>query len=406
MNFTINRAFHVSPFNDRKGIYKVFCKNPKSGYLDMRLVMYTDPSHPDDVSSENVTYKNNTPIQRYRKKSVATASGHSYSLNLLSVIYAIMTFPLEILLAMPRILKEAYKLHYYKNLGIYRPIPIEGTVVKLDPNFIDSQKAWDCNDLPALIDLLFNHFSIIEDDLKDKCDNSIHRDNKQRLNSYESKTAMIRRWYWKKILDYENSQEFDEILHSLWPAEDVDQDFITIKNNENKLLALFGYTHLYLLTIPSNNSIKYLQPLISHRLHLLPFPPRYIPYEGKEPIVHLIDRFVFLDNYSTFKKRWEWEKIKYLLMVGLMACEYRTDVKFWKLTTRFIDGPNGNPFLGEKWLWEGVIKLLKSKKDYEKEFCKIDNKEKKEKENRTFLEGWDVVYEKKGNIFRFLNVNF
>ncbi|KAF0517369.1 DUF1365 domain-containing protein [Gigaspora margarita] len=260
---------------------------------------------------ENVTYKNNTPMQRYRKKLVVTASGHSYSLNLLSVIYAIMTYLLEIFLTMPCIL-------YYKNLGIYhRPIPIVGTVVKLDPNFIDSkfryaqeiitkylfyfvskhtsiihiiihlpdpnlppiqiypdnynehalqnikhikislhnysffinlliinqnlyralligyfEKAWDCDDLPALIDLLFNHSCIIEDDLKDKCDNLIHRDNKQRLYSYESKTAMIKRWYWKKILGDENSgdiklkQEFDEMLHSLWPAEGVDQYFI------------------------------------------------------------------------------------------------------------------------------------------------------------------------------------
>ncbi|CAG8665632.1 7364_t:CDS:2 [Dentiscutata erythropus] len=402
MSFTIKRAFHVSPFNDRKGIYKAFCKDPKSGYLDMRLVMYTDPSHSDDVSSDNITYKSNTPIQRFRKKLVATASGHSYSLNLISVIYAIMTYPLEIFLTMPRILKEAYKLHYYKNLGIYhRPIPVEGTVVKLDPNFIDRyaqeiitkylfylvskhtsiinitihlpdpnippiqiypdnyngdlqnikhikislhnysfftnllinqnfyralligyfEKAWDCNDLPSLIDLFFNHPNIIEDDLKDKHDNSIHRDNKQRLSFYESKTAMIRRWYWKKLLNDENTggikskQEFDEMLHSLWPAEGVDQDFIAsiaqndvcfdlrlkaiinshkniaiafrdllIKNNENKILALFGYTHLYLLTIPSNNSIKHLQPLISHQLHLLPFPPRYIPYEGWEVV--------------------------------------------------------------------------------------------------------------------------
>ncbi|RIB22149.1 hypothetical protein C2G38_2174656 [Gigaspora rosea] len=127
----------ISPFNDQKGIYKAFCKGPKSGYLDMRLVMYTNPSHPDDVSSENFTYKNNTPIQRSRKKL--------------------------------------------------------GTVVKLDLNFIDSyqnlyralliryfEKAWDCDDLPALIDLLFNYSIIIEDDLKDKCNNLIHRDNKQR----------------------------------------------------------------------------------------------------------------------------------------------------------------------------------------------------------------------------------
>jgi len=68
MSFTMNRAFHISPFNDRKGIYKVFCKDPKSGYLDIRIVMYTEPSHPDDVSSEKVTYQNNMPIQRFRKK--------------------------------------------------------------------------------------------------------------------------------------------------------------------------------------------------------------------------------------------------------------------------------------------------------------------------------------------------
>ncbi|RIB22158.1 hypothetical protein C2G38_2174669 [Gigaspora rosea] len=231
---------------------------------------------------ENVTYKNNTPIQRSRKKLVATASGHSYYLNLLCIIYAIMTYPLEILIIMPRILKvlkEAFKLHYYKNLGIYhRPIPIEGTVVKLDPNFIDSyaqeiitkylfylvskhtsiihiiihlpdpnippiqiypnynehafqnikhikvslhnysfftnllikqnlyralliryfEKAWDCDDLPALIDLLFNYSIIFEDDFKGQ------------MNSGSIKST----------------QGFDERLHSLLPAVGVDQAFI------------------------------------------------------------------------------------------------------------------------------------------------------------------------------------
>ncbi|RIB20037.1 hypothetical protein C2G38_2180352 [Gigaspora rosea] len=131
-----------------------------------------------------------------------------------------------------------------------------------------------------------------------------------------------------------------------------DDDYLDCVKKHDLTEALFGYSHLYLLIIPSNDSFKPLQPLISHQLHLLPFPPRYIPYEGGK-------------------------KIKYLLMVGLMACAYRTDFKFWQLTTRFIDGPNGNPFLDEKWLWEGVIKLLKSEKDYEKEFCMKKRKKKK-----------------------------
>ncbi|RIB22142.1 hypothetical protein C2G38_2174641 [Gigaspora rosea] len=261
-------------------------EDPKSGYLDMRLVMYTDPSHPDDVLAK-------------------------------IVIYAIMTYPLEIFLTMPRILKEAYKLHYCKNLGIYhRPIPIEGThtsmihiifPIQIYPdnynynehalqnikhikislhNFTNLlinqnlyralligyfEKAWDCDDLPALIDLLFNYSNIIEDD------------------KYDENSGDIRL-----------KQGFDEMLHSLWPAEGVDQDFIAsiaqndisshknieialrdllIKNNENKIFALFGYTHLYLLTIPSNNSIKHRQPLISDQL-----PSRHIPYEDGKKI--------------------------------------------------------------------------------------------------------------------------
>ncbi|CAG8519881.1 12455_t:CDS:2, partial [Racocetra fulgida] len=80
-----------------------------------------------------------------------------------------------------------------------------------------------------------------------------------------------------------------------------------------------------------------------------------------------------------------------------MACAYKADSIVWKLTTRFIDGPSGNPFLSEKWLWEGVIDLLKGEEDYEKEFCKVEEitELKKEKKDKNFLEGWEVVYERK-----------
>ncbi|RIB23857.1 hypothetical protein C2G38_2170095 [Gigaspora rosea] len=73
-SFTINRACHVQYhlLMIKKAYIKHSEKVLNPGYLDMRLVMYTNSSHPDDVSSENVTYKNNTPIQRSRKKLVAT----------------------------------------------------------------------------------------------------------------------------------------------------------------------------------------------------------------------------------------------------------------------------------------------------------------------------------------------
>ncbi|RIB22152.1 hypothetical protein C2G38_2174660 [Gigaspora rosea] len=246
MSFTINRAFHVSSFNDRKGIYKAFCKDPR--YLYMRLVMYTDSSHPDDISSENVTYKNNTPIQRSRKKLVATASGHLYPLNLLSVIYAIMTYSLEIFLTMPRILKKSYKLHYYKNLGIYhRPIPIEGTVVVLEKNLDDENSG-----------------------------------------------------------GIKSKQEFDEMLHSHWSAEGVDQAFIA--------------------SIAQN------------------------------------------DDYFDLR-------LKAIIIIQYLKKGEKNEI--------FING--------EKWLWEGVIKLIKCEKNYKKEICKINDEEKK----GNILEGWDVAYERK-----------
>src|ERR1043166_1227825 len=119
MSFTLKRSFHVSPFNDRLGIYKAFCKDPTSGYLDMRIVMYAEQDDDTNSSSES----NNTNKLRFRKKMVATASGPSYILSMNSLLYAIITYPFDIFLTFPRILKEAYKLHYNKKLGVYhRPV--------------------------------------------------------------------------------------------------------------------------------------------------------------------------------------------------------------------------------------------------------------------------------------------
>src|SRR6185369_741149 len=55
MGFIVKRSFHVSPFNDRKGIYKAFCKDPRpSGYLNIKLVMYA----PYSDSEKTYIYKN------------------------------------------------------------------------------------------------------------------------------------------------------------------------------------------------------------------------------------------------------------------------------------------------------------------------------------------------------------
>ncbi|CAG8657778.1 7074_t:CDS:2, partial [Acaulospora colombiana] len=497
MSFTVKRAFHVSPFNDRKGTYRIYCKDPASGYLNLRFVMHTDSSRGGIVPG--------------KKKFVATARGHSYILNRLSVLYALLTYPTEIFLTMPRILKEAYKLHYYKNLGIYhKPVPIEGTIVKLEPNSFDLwppvklqsnpnepfspffhnskhiiltlhnytfftnflinqipyralilgyfEKAWDCNNLPLLIHFLFNLSRRVD---YNNGINTIHRDYKLKLSKYETITAMLRRRYWRKVLRDEESGglkskvEFDKILQSLWPPKGVDHDFVAsvmqgdvcydlridgetnshenvaiairdllAMDSEGKIVALFGYTHLYLLTIPSNNSIRHLSPVISNKLHLLPFPPRYIPYENKEPILHPIDQFLFSSSYAASdiiistdkecddevialtatiasKVTKTLEKLKYIWMILSMTNMYRLDSRFWQMTTGFVGGPSGNPFLSEKWLWEGVIDILKNGGNYREETRNarmrkrdFEQGEKVNERDENLFEGWEVVYER------------
>ncbi|RIB22146.1 hypothetical protein C2G38_2174648 [Gigaspora rosea] len=133
-----------------------------------------------------------------------------------------MTYPLEIFLIMSRtgpdpnippfqIYPDNFNEHAFQNI-----------------KHIKFEIAWDCEDLPALIDLFFNHSSIIEDDLNDKCDNLIHR--------------MI------VILEVLNqNKNLMKMLHSLWPAEGVDQAFIaSIAQNDDS-----NNNKLELMTLPS-----------------------------------------------------------------------------------------------------------------------------------------------------------
>ncbi|CAG8448838.1 5129_t:CDS:2 [Funneliformis caledonium] len=532
MSFTMKRSFHVSPFNDRLGIYKAFCKDPKSGYLDMRIVMYADPSLSDHkyLPSENIIPSKS----QFKKKMVATASGPSYALTMKSLLYAILTYPFEIFLTFPRILKEAYTLHYNKTLGVYhRPIPVDDTVVKLEPNSIDLytfvfnflerevgyaqkiitsylghlvdnvdnsfrsthitinlpdkkkspiiirpsnllstmilpysnhiiinlhnysfftnflinqnlyralligyfEKSWDCNELELLLNMIFNNKSCEEKE-------PLHRDHKTSLSNFENRISKLRRWYWKKLFkDPESSgerakKEFDQLLQNMWPPTGVKEDFIativqnnvcfdirlnaTVSvalrdllaiNNEGSIIALFCYTHLYMLspiTYPLSTTISKIAPIIESKLHLLPFPPRYLPYENKEPLKHPIDRFVYSSNLFT-----DQDKLKYTWMMLLMVLGYKNDAGLWQIFTGFVEGPRGNPYFAEKWLWEGIVDLLKryerNEEDEEEEQwveCDSDiesvksisvyssNEKTDYNTKKNTFDGWELVYER------------
>ncbi|KAJ3175259.1 hypothetical protein HDU87_006341 [Geranomyces variabilis] len=112
---TLNRAFHVSPFNNRSGIYEAHFKDPADGSLDVLLNIKryqqvsttASASDPSDSKLEALWL-------------TARVSGPSRPLTSRTCIYLALSYPLNAFLTVPRILKEAYKLAYDKRLKVYQ----------------------------------------------------------------------------------------------------------------------------------------------------------------------------------------------------------------------------------------------------------------------------------------------
>ncbi|KIJ41082.1 hypothetical protein M422DRAFT_31957 [Sphaerobolus stellatus SS14] len=109
-----SRQFHVSPFNDRSGFYKCQIIPPPGPPNDDGFPM---PPRP--------VVKLTLLTSSHEKKLIAiqraTNSTHLSSWSLLSTL---VRSPFGLLLALPRILYQAYILHYKKQLHVYqRPEP-------------------------------------------------------------------------------------------------------------------------------------------------------------------------------------------------------------------------------------------------------------------------------------------
>jgi hypothetical protein len=155
-------------------------------------------------------------------------------------------------------------------------------------------------------------------------------------------------------------------------------------NSERNTIALFGYTHLYMLspfTFPSSATISNVSPIIASKLHLLPFPPRYLPYENKEPLKHPIDKFIHSSKLFTNN-----DKLKYTWMMLLMVLGYIIDAVAWQMITRFIEGPRGNLYFAEKWLWEGIVDLLKRYERKDKDEDENENEDEDEEGEEQWAE--------------------
>lgn len=117
---SITRRFHVSPFNDRLGTYQFKTTSPDSG-ITIELTLVTPEAKPKLVAT-------------LKSKSGALVTDN------VTVLRLCLKCGWWIFLTFPRILFEAWKLHYRKGLSVYmRPEPFHenGTVGRQSPSSID-----------------------------------------------------------------------------------------------------------------------------------------------------------------------------------------------------------------------------------------------------------------------------
>ncbi|KAL0952480.1 hypothetical protein HGRIS_006744 [Hohenbuehelia grisea] len=121
--WTIRREFHVSPFNDRSGFYRIAIKLP---------------SFPPTSDATPCAVASPLPAVRVQLFTASPASQEPGELKLVAILRATSSVPLTarslleglawapfaLLLSMPRIVYHAWILHYIKRLDVYiRPEP-------------------------------------------------------------------------------------------------------------------------------------------------------------------------------------------------------------------------------------------------------------------------------------------
>ena len=109
--FSTQKQFHVSPFFDESGDYE-FCITITSTKLKITIL-----------------YKKNNKLVFW-----ANVSGKKYNLSRLELLKTAILFPIDSLLIMPRILKEALYLYYKKKLPVWsKPMPTSQYTIRSMP---------------------------------------------------------------------------------------------------------------------------------------------------------------------------------------------------------------------------------------------------------------------------------
>lgn len=146
--WTLRRQFHVSPFNDRSGFYTISIQSPEHsprhhltpGNTELRpplpavwVRVYTEPDvDPNTTSVQSVPAPSSDcspstftrPSVGELKLAAYLRSTSALPLNTGNVIRELIKQPLALFLTMPRILYQAWILHFSRQLNVFpRPEP-------------------------------------------------------------------------------------------------------------------------------------------------------------------------------------------------------------------------------------------------------------------------------------------
>ncbi|KAF7373585.1 hypothetical protein MSAN_00568900 [Mycena sanguinolenta] len=126
--WTIPRAFHVSPFNDRRGFYTISIKSPSHPPFGVCHSKTLSPPRPSIRVHLHTQSDDPIPVPGPLKLTAILRATSAKPLTTPALIFALSRAPFDLFLSFARIVYHARILHYKKRLDVYiRPEPVPAT---------------------------------------------------------------------------------------------------------------------------------------------------------------------------------------------------------------------------------------------------------------------------------------
>ncbi|KAJ7756283.1 hypothetical protein B0H16DRAFT_1539245 [Mycena metata] len=136
--WTFPRAFHVSPFNDRRGFYRVAIKSPTHPPTGTRDTNASPtPPRPSVRVHLHTASDHKIPVVGPLKLTALLRPTSASPLTSTSLVFALSRAPFDLFLSFARIVYIAWILHYKKRLDVFirpEPLPATWTSPESDPS--------------------------------------------------------------------------------------------------------------------------------------------------------------------------------------------------------------------------------------------------------------------------------